>query len=70
MDIAIRKTPDPLGDRLRGGRDPAGHDLPGVGVKRVEGDLGAMDVKARVYDAHEGPPLAPEENTVGGSTPA
>jgi hypothetical protein len=48
-----RKAPDPSDDRPRVGHDPAGRDLTGVRVGRVEGDLGAMDVESCHHDAHE-----------------
>jgi hypothetical protein len=43
VDLPARKAPHPPHDRLRVGRDPAGRDLTGIRVERVEGDLGAMD---------------------------
>jgi hypothetical protein len=58
VNLPVRKAPHPLDYRLGVGRDPARLDLTGDGVEHVEGDLGAMDVEACVYDAHEGPPPA------------
>jgi hypothetical protein len=60
MDVLAGEALDPRGDRLGRGGGPTGEDLTGLGVERVEGDLAAAHVEARVDDAHERPPLAPE----------
>jgi hypothetical protein len=52
MDLMARKAPDPS-DAPPVGHDPAGRDLTGVRVERVEGDLGAMDAEACHDDARE-----------------
>jgi hypothetical protein len=63
-DSTYPATPIANGTNLCGlshGRDPAGRDLAALQLERVVGDLGAVDVETRPYDAHlEGPPLAPE----------